>query len=210
MHIHIKNSFIIAGFGTIVTIILSYVASYGLSRFEFTGKKFVSDWLLSLRMFPVVALVLPFYLLFQRLNLLNTYSGLVLVMVPYLVPIVILIMRAYMEDIPTTIDEAASVDGCSRFQIASRVILPIAVPTIAVTTVFSFLFAWNEFLLTLTLSGPKTKPFCVAMSDFIVPFEVMWGEMSAATIIAIIPLLLIVYFLQNYLVAGMTLGAVKK
>jgi multiple sugar transport system permease protein len=210
IHVFMKNSLIIAGFATLITIALSYFVSYGLSRFNFKGKKFIGNWLLSLRMFPVVALVLPFYLLYQRLKLLNTWAGLVIVMLPYLLPIVILIMKAYLEDVPPSIDEAARVDGCGSLQTAARVILPVAVPSIAVTTVFSFLFSWNEFLLTLTLSGPGTKPFSVAMSEFVVSTEILWGEMSAATIISIIPLFVIVYLLQNYLVAGMTLGAVKK
>ncbi|MCL4418177.1 MAG: carbohydrate ABC transporter permease [Actinobacteria bacterium] len=210
IHVYMKNSLIIAGIATIITIIFAYLVSFGLSRFEFKGKKFIGDWLLSLRMFPVVALVLPFYLLYQNLKLINTFYGLVIVLLPYLLPIIILIMRAYIDDVPKTIDEAARVDGCSSFQIASRVILPISIPSIAVSTVFSFLFSWNEFLLTLTLSGPATKTFTIGMSEFIVSYEVMWGEMCAATIIAILPLLLIVYLLQNYLVTGMTLGAVKK
>lgn len=209
LHRFMLNSFIIAGATTVIAVFLALMAAYGFTRFHFRGKANLASWFLSLRMLPGIAVVLPFYVLLDNVGLLGTHLGLIIAYLTVAIPFALWFLLGFVREIPMELDEAAILDGCSHLQVFRHVILPVARPTIAVSAIFTFIFSWNEFLLALILGGDNAKTLPVKLSEFIVPTRLQWGDMSAAAIMVLIPLLIVVYYLQGYIVAGMTAGAVK-
>ena len=208
LHI-LQNSLVITGATTVMVIILGMLAAYALARMRVPGGKHIALWILSLRFMPTIAVGIPFYLVWQRLNLLDTYVGLILVYVAFNLPFAIWLLRGFLLELPLDLDEAATMDGLSRVQIVRRIILPVALPGVAATTIFTFVFTWNEYLMALLLTAVRSTTVPVTVSKFIMAYAILWGDVSAAAVIELVPMLIIVFLLQRHIVRGITLGAVK-
>lgn len=208
--IYIVNSVIVVSGSTFVSLLLGTLAGYSLARFPFTPsfKENVSFWIISTRMIPPIVTIIPIYLIFKDLHILNSHLGLVIVYTGFTLPFTTWMMRAFVRDIPVELEEAAMVDGCTRLAALFKVILPLAAPGLAATAVFSVILVWNEFLFALiltTTSSSITLP--VGIAGYVSQFEVLWGQMSAVGTVAIIPILIFTLAVQRYLVRGLTLGA---
>jgi multiple sugar transport system permease protein len=199
----------VAFFVTLLVIILAIPAAYSLARWQTKGSNRIAAWILSLRMLPPVAVVIPYYVLASRLQLIDTYLVLILVHMAFGVPFAVWLMRGFFAEIPRELDHAAMLDGYSYPAILRKIIIPLATPSIAVTAIFTFIFSWNEFLLALLLTDTNAVTVPVQISKMILAYQVLWGELSAAGVIALLPLLFVVFALQRYIVRGLTLGAVK-
>jgi multiple sugar transport system permease protein len=205
----VLNSFIIAACVTVLVILLAIPAAYSLARWDTKGSERIAMWILSLRMLPPVAVVIPYYVLATRLELIDTYAVLIIVYMAFGLPFAVWLMRGFFAEIPRELDQAAMLDGYSYLAVLRKIIIPLAMPSIAVTAIFTFIFSWNEFLLALLLTDTNAVTVPVQISKMILAYQVLWGELSAAGVIALLPLLFVVFALQRYIVRGLTLGAVK-
>ena len=205
----LQNSLVITCVTTVAVIAAGLLAAYALARMRVPGGKHIALWILSLRFIPTIAVGIPFYLMWQRLNLLDTYAGLILVYVAFNLPFAIWLLRGFLVELPLDLDEAATMDGLSRFQIVRRIILPVALPGVAATAIFTFVFTWNEYLMALLLTAVRSTTVPVTVSKFIMAYAILWGDVSAAAVIELVPMLIIVFLLQRHIVRGITLGAVK-
>jgi multiple sugar transport system permease protein len=206
---YMVNSLIVALATTAVCIILGSLAAYAIARFEIRGKENLAFWVFSQRMIPAPAVALPLYILMQQLGLMDTYFGLVLMYLTFNLPFSIWILRGFYSEIPRELDEAATIDGCSRLGAFFRVVLPLSAPALVVTAMFCIVFSWNEFMFALVATATQAKTLPVAVQEFRGWHETEWGEVCAAGVVTILPLLLIAILFQRYLVRGLTLGAVK-
>lgn len=204
------DSIIIALFSTILAIIIATLASYALSRMNFRGRHHFVAWVLSTRMMPPVAVAIPMFFIYKELSLLDTYTGVILIHALMNLPLAVLMMKSFFDDIPKEIDESATIDGASRWLIFRRVILPMAKGGIAATAVLVFIFSWTEFLfvLTLTQTGLKTVP--VAASSFVTSTGTAWGNMAALGAAAMVPAFIFILLVQKQLVRGLTMGSLKQ
>ncbi len=205
----ILNSLVVAGGTTAICVSLGMIAAYSLSRYRIKGREFLLIWILSFRFLPIVAILLPLFLLFKSLGLIDSYAGLILASILPNLPFSVWLLYGFFAEIPQEIDDAAKVDGCGNLAILWRILFPIARPAIAVTAVFVFLFTWNEFFIPLALSRTGTATVSLAFSGFRQHLRFDWGAMSAASVICVIPLWLIIVALQKHIIRGITLGAVK-
>lgn len=204
------SSVIIASATAIVAIALATPAAYALARYRFVGAQGGTRLLLATQMFPAVAASVPLYLLLDRLGLLDTRTGLILVYATTAVPFAIFQMRSAFEAIPRDLEEAAMVDGATRFGAFVRVVLPAARPALAVTALFAFMSAWNEFILAATfLSREEIFTLPVVLNKFVSEHDAEWGKFAAAAILVSAPVMALFYALQRHLVAGLTSGGVK-
>jgi multiple sugar transport system permease protein len=160
-------------------------------------------------MLPPIAIVIPFYIVYSEVGLVDTYLGLILAYLPLTLPLAVWLLYGFALDLPRSIDEAALIDGATRGQIFRDMIVPLMRPAMAVAGAFCFLEVWNEFTLALILTGSRTKTVSIGMSEFITEHAIEWGPMAAASLMLLTPLLIIMYFLQRSLVRGLTLGAVR-
>ena len=203
------NSIVITVVTCCVVIVLGVMSAYALARMKVPGEQHISLWILSLRFLPPIAVAIPFYIQWQELQLLDTYAGLVLVYVAFNLPFAIWLLRGFLVDVPVEIEEAALLDGLGRMQILWRVIVPLILPGLASTAIFIFVFTWNEYLMALMLTSVQSVTAPVMISKFVMPYTILWGDLSAAVVIQLVPMLIVVFLLQRHIVRGMTLGAVK-
>jgi multiple sugar transport system permease protein len=185
------------------------LAGYGFARFTFRGARAVRFLVLVTRMAPRLVLVVPYYLLMQRLGLLDTYVGLLVAYVSFALPFSIWLLIGFFVDVPPEIEEAAMIDGCTRLGVLLRVVIPIVAPGLVVAAIFAFLVSWNEFLFALILSGVRTKTLPVVIAGLSTDAGPLYGEMSAAAVMVMLPNIVMTLALQRYVVRGLTLGAVK-
>ena len=204
------DSIVIAVASTALTVLVATLAAYALSRLRFRGQHHFVFWVLSTRMMPPVAVAIPMFFIYKNFNLLDTYQGIVLVHALMNMPLAVLLLKSFFDDIPAEIDEAALIDGASRFMIFRKIVLPMAIGGVAATAVLCFIFSWTEFLfvLTLTQTGIKTVP--VVSSTFVTSTGTAWGNMAALGTAAILPAFLFVLLVQKNLVRGLTLGSLKQ
>jgi len=193
---------------TVLAIVIGTPAAYVLARFDFRGSTDVGFWILSTRFTPPVAMLIPFFVMFQTLGLLNTHMGLVIAHVALNLSLVIWLMREFFADIPKELEEAAYMDGASHFRTFLTIILPLSRTGIAAVAVLVFLFTWNEFLFSLILGG-QVPMISVGLYKFIGYQQIEWGRLSATASLMLIPVLLILLMFQRQLVQGLTMGAVK-
>jgi multiple sugar transport system permease protein len=203
------NSFIIASASTLITLVFATLFVYGITRFRFRFQNPLLMWVLNLRMLPPIAIVIPFYIVYSKVNLIDSYVGMVIAYLPVTMPLAVWLLYGFALELPRSIDEAARVDGANRWQVFRDMVLPLMRPAIAVAGTFCFLEVWNEFVLALILTGPRTKTVPIGMSQFITEHAVEWGPMAAAALMLLLPLLFVTFFLQRSLVRGLTLGAVR-
>ncbi len=208
--LYFKNSLILSTMSMFAALVFSIPTAYSVARFRFGGVLF-SNFLLLLRTMPAIALVIPIYVLYSKLNITDTYFGLILLYTVFYIPFAVWLLIGFLRDVPQEIEEAALIDGCSRLQALLRVVLPVIVPGLAVVALFAFITTWNEFLFAVILTGADTKTVMVLVSSYTTgsPTDTFFGEASASTVLGIVPAFLVAFFLQRYLVKGLALGAVK-
>jgi multiple sugar transport system permease protein len=206
---YLTNSLVIAIGTTVGSLVLGTLAGYGFARFRFRGSGTVRFLVLVTRMAPRMVLVVPYYLLMQRLGLLDTYTGLLIAYVSFALPFSIWLLIGFFMDVPIEVEEAAMIDGCNRVGVLLRIVIPIAAPGLVVAAIFAFLVSWNEFLFALILSGVYVKTLPVVIAGLNTDVGPLYGEMSAAAVMVMLPNIVMTLVLQRYLVRGLTLGAVK-
>jgi multiple sugar transport system permease protein len=207
--LYFKNSLIITTGAVLVSLIAGVPAAYALARFKFKLKENIAFTFLSFRFAPEIAVIIPIFVIYRSLGLYNTLIGMILVYQLVTLPLIIWIMRGYFEDIPESIEQAAKLDGYSRFAIFRKIALPLVKPGLASTAILSFIFAWNNFIFGLVLGAKQTFPVTVGTLGFISYESVLWGQMAAASLITILPEVIIAFFIQKYLVRGLSMGAVR-
>jgi len=203
------RSLLVAATTTFLSMVIGSLTAYALARLRFRGRDQLSQWFLSLRMMPAIVIVVPYFLLWKQLRLLDTYHGLVLVYLSFSLPFAIWLLQGFFAEVPLSLDEAAAADGCNRLQTLFLVFLPTVRPGLAVTALFVFVFAWNEYLLALMLAAGKFATVPVFLGKLINPYQILWGELAAGSVVALVPLLAVVFLLQRHIVRGLTLGAVR-
>ncbi|MEZ5653084.1 MAG: carbohydrate ABC transporter permease [Burkholderiaceae bacterium] len=203
------SSVIIATCTTVLTIVFAVPAAYAFARLRLPAKRTIGFYTLATQMVPPVGLVIPYFLILNRLGWLDTYQGMIIVYLTFSLPFAIWMLVSYMEDIPHEMEEAAFLDKASRLQTLWHVILPQVRGGIAVTVIFVFLNAWNEFLFAVQLGGNAVRPVTVAMYNFVSVEQTLWAKLAAAALIAMLPVLAIGVFAQKQIVKGLTVGAVK-
>jgi multiple sugar transport system permease protein len=205
-----ENSVIVSAATAFIVTILASLAGYALSRFIFRGKYWIVVLMLLTQMFPLVMLVAPIFKMLSPLGLTNSLSGLIIVYAAFNVPFATFLMQSFFDGIPKDLEEAAMIDGATRFRAFRQIILPLTLPGIAATLGFVFTAAWSELLFALMLiSGADSSTFPVGLLTFVSKFAVDFGQMMAAGVLALIPACLFFLLIQRYLVQGLTAGAVK-
>lgn len=195
---------------TLITIILCFPVSYILARFKIRREKDIGFLFLSGRMTPPIAVILPFLIVLRFLGLIDTFFGMILI---YLIPSMafsVLILVPFIRSIPVEIEEAAKVDGCSYIQTLFKIVLPLSKHGIVIASIFSFLTTWNEFFFTYILTRLNIRTLPVLIQQFLTYTNVHWGEMMATATTVVIPLIIFIFLVQDYLVTGMTMGAVER
>jgi len=204
----IVDSFIIALFATLLSMAVGSLGAYSLARFRIGGKN-LAFWILSIRMMPPIASVLPLFLFYRFLHLLDTYQALVITYSILNIPFAVWMLKGFFEELPVELEEAALVDGCGRFGAFYKIALPLIAPGLVATALFCFIFSWNEFFFALILSRSRITPVTVVISGMIGGHEILWAEISSVATMASLPVIAIAIILQRYLVRGLTMGAVK-
>jgi len=203
------NSAIIASCTVALSALLALPTSYSLARFDFRGKGPISFWILTMLMMPAVVVIIPFRLIVQRLNLYDTHWALIITHMSFIVPFFIWMMKGFFQEIPEELEDAAAVDGCTRFMIFGKIILPLAAPGVAATMILCAIFSWNEFLFALILTGKAARTAPVGITGFLSFERIIWGKLCAGGAIIAVPPLLFAFVAQKYIVRGLTFGAIK-
>ena len=203
------SSLVVSGWATFLTMLFAVPAAYALARLRYPAKRASGFYVLATQMLPPVGLIIPFYLVLQKIGGLDSYSGLTAIYLTFSLPFAVWLMVSYFEDIPYEMEEAALLDRAGRLRTLWYVILPQVRGGIAVTTIFVFLNAWNEFLFAVVLGGNKVRPVTVAMYNFISLEQTQWARLAAGAMLAMAPVILIGLFAQRHIVKGLTVGAVK-
>jgi len=203
---YLVNSAIVATFSVIIALLFGLPAAYGIAKYKM---KKIGLALLVARMVPFISYLIPWFIVFRSLRLIDSYLALITTHLIITLPFVIWIMVNFFEGIPSSLEEAARVDGCTVFQAFTKILLPVVRNGIFTAAVLSFIFSWNQFLFSLILSGNETMTVPVAVFQFISYEEINWGGLSAAASVITIPPLIMTVFIQKYMIKGLTSGAVK-
>ena len=204
------NSLVVASATSIVGVTLSASAAYGLSRWDFPGRDQGMNAFLVTQMFPGVVMAIPLYILLDVMHLLDSMTGLVLVYATTAVPFSVWTLKGYFDSIPFALEEAAMLDGASRWMTFTEIILPLARPALAVTGLFSFMTAWNEFILAATFMGdPRSFTLPVVLQAYVSDYGTEWGHFAAGAIVVSMPVMTLFFALQRHFVEGLTAGGVK-
>jgi len=206
------NSFLVAVGTTIVSLTFGTLAGYALARFRYPGRfrYNVSFWILSTRMMPPIVTIIPLYLFFLFFDMLNTKSALVIAYTAFNLPFATWMMKSYFQDLPVELEEAAIVDGDTRWGAFLRVALPLARPGLAATAIFCLIISWNEFLLSLIITlTEQSQTLPIGIAGRVTQYNTYWGEISAAGFMACVPIMIFAFIVQRHLVRGLSFGAVK-
>lgn len=210
------NSLVISSVTTVLALFIASLAAYAFSRHDFPGKGPFGAAVLSTQMIPGILILLPMFLLFVAvqtnlgLPMRNTFHGLIFVYTTFAIPFAIWMLRGYFDTIPESLEDAARIDGCTRFQALLRVVMPLAAPGIAATGMFVFLIAFNEVLFASVLGTSDVTPFAIGIQRFQTQSQTYWGQMMAASTLATLPLLALFVAFQRPIIAGLTAGALKE
>ncbi len=200
------NSLIVAAGSTGLALVLGLPGAYAVARFKQTG---IALAILTARMAPGISYLIPWFILFTKLKMIDTYTALILTHLIVALPLVLWVMIGFFEDVPSELIEAARIDGCSNFSAFLRVALPLVKPGIVATAILSFIFSWNNFLFSLIIAGFKTRTLPIAVYNFLSYEEINWGGLTAAATIITLPVLILSLFIQKHIVRGLTFGALK-
>lgn len=211
LQFYLRNSIIVAGLTTLFCLAIGTLAAFALSRLNIKGRFGMLMLILSVSMFPQIAIVGPLYLIASSLNLLDTYTGLVITYLALGLPLVTWVLFGYFETLPREMDEAGRVDGVSTLGLLWRIVLPLSLPSLVTTGLLAFIAAWNEFLFALAFTSNfqhQTVP--VGIANFTDLYYVPWGDISAASAVVTVPLIVLVLFFQRHIIQGLTLGGLKE
>lgn len=203
------NSFIVAVSTTFVALLVGGLAAYGFSRFRFRGAFWLRMSSLIPQMLPPITIIVPLYVVFNGLGLLDTRWALIISYLTFTIPLAIWMMVGFFEDVPIELEEAAMIDGCTRPGALLRVSLPLAAPGLAATAILAFLYCWNEFLYAVILTGRTARTLPVTITSFMTNKAILWGRIAASGSMVLIPVLIFALIAQRYLVRGLSRGAIK-
>jgi multiple sugar transport system permease protein len=204
------HSLVISLGALIVSLVVGIPAAYALARYKFASRESIAFTFLSFRFAPELLVIIPLFVIFRNIRLYDTYVGMIWIYQLITLPLVVWIVRGYFEDIPLEVEEAAKVDGCNWWGTFRHVALPLAAPGIAAALLLAFIYAWNNFIFVLILGGEHTQTVTLAALNFLSSEQQVYGQMAAAVLISILPVLALALYGQKYLVRGLSLGAVKE
>jgi multiple sugar transport system permease protein len=204
---YLVNSLIASIASSVISLGLGSLGGYALARVNWRFKSDISFWIISTRMAPIAAVIVPLYLMFRQLHLLDSLVGLIVAYCTFNLPFAIWLMQAFFSDVPREIEESARIDGCSTFGLFWRISLPLVTPGIVATGVLCLVFAWNDFAFATTFSGHDTQTIPVAASQLITQQGVVWGQLMATGIVILMPMLVVGIAIRRWLVRGLTMGA---
>ena len=202
------NSLVLAGVSTVIAMVLGTICAYSLVRFK-TGGENLAVWIISQRMMPPIAIVFPIFLLYVFFGWVDSFHGLIILYTAFSLPYVIWMMRGYIEDLPLELEESALVDGCTRWEVLWKVVFPMVRSGLFATAVFTFVFAWNDFLFALVLTRTEVVTYTVQVTHYFGGQSNFWAKIAAMSVLGTIPVFFAVATLQRYLVRGISMGAVK-
>lgn len=206
----IANSLVVAGTTTAFCVVVGSLCAYALARLEFPGKTLLLAFILAVSMFPQITIVSPLYLVLRELGLIDTRPGLVLPYLTFAMPITVWLLVGFFRQLPRELEEAAMIDGASRLRTFAEIVVPLALPGVATTAILTFVYCWNEFLFALSFTvSPEQHTVPVAIALFRGQYQVPWGQILAATVVATAPVGALVLLFQRRIVRGLTAGAVK-
>lgn len=206
----VRNSLVVAAMTTALALVVAIPAAYAVARLRFRGRSTLLAVVLAVSVFPQISIVSPLFLLLRSAGLIDTYPGLVLPYLTFSLPLAVWLLAAFFRQLPRDLEQAALIDGASRLRAAVEVMLPLAAPAIATTAILTFLYAWNEFLFALSFTlGPERQTVPVAIALFRGQYQVPWGQILAAAVVASAPVAIIVLAFQRRIVSGLTSGATK-
>lgn len=207
---YLWNSLMVSSLTTVYAVVVGSMAAYAIARLHFRGKAIIMGMVLAVSMFPQIAIISPIYLFMKNMGLRNTWLGLIIPYTTITMPLAIWNLTTFFKKIPTSLEEAAKIDGATPFQAFTKVIVPLAAPGAFTTAIIVFIAAWNEYLFALTINtAEKSKTVPVGISMFQGRYTVPWGEIAAATVIVTVPLVIMILIFQKRIVSGLTDGAVK-
>ncbi|MCD6231894.1 carbohydrate ABC transporter permease [Candidatus Aerophobetes bacterium] len=206
--LYFSNSLIVTISTTLLAILITFPAAYSIARFN-TGGRNLSFWILSIRMLPPVVFLIPIGMLFMSYHLLDTKFGLIIVYLTFNIPFATWTLKSFIEEIPREIEESALIDGAGRLGVITRVTFPLCAPGLVAVSLICFIFSWNEFLYALVLTSLRAVTMTVGTARFLTGYAIWWGDISAAATVAMIPVIVLGFLSQKYLVRGLTLGAIK-
>jgi len=204
------NSLIIATGNTGLVIFLAIFATYAFSRFKIWGSESLFFWTITNRMAPPAAFILPFFLIFTKIKLIDTHIGLILLYCIFNLPFAIWLLKGMIDAIPKELDEVASIDGCSMLGTLWHIILPVAKPGLAVTAMMTWIFSWNEYLFASVLTSVNARTITTGLAEFVTVIGTNWGEMAAVSVVCLLPAIIFLGYIQRYIITGLTFGAVKE
>ncbi|GIK75369.1 MAG: sugar ABC transporter permease [Chloroflexota bacterium] len=205
----LRNSLIVALGATLLNLPFAMAAAYALSRFRLRGKRFFMLWYLSLLMAPPVVYLIPYFILMSRLRLTGTYFSMVLILQTLTIPMSVWLLKSFIDEVPVELEEAAAVDGANWFVRLVKIALPLTLPGIVVTSMFAFVFSWNNVVFPLVLSNQRTMTLPVGTMNYFATAGITWNYIAATSVMAMIPPMIIFLLLGRYIVRGLTFGAVK-
>ena len=204
------NSTIVAGTTTVLGIAVAALAGYALARFRMPLQRYLLVLVLSVQMFPLIALIIPLFVVMRTLDLLNTYTGLILAYLSFTIPLAVWMLRGFFSSIPSDLEDAAMVDGCTRMGSLLRIVLPLAGPGIAAASIYAFISAWNEFLFALTfMSDERMYTLPVMLQSFVGREQSDWGAIMAASVLFTLPVIVFFLLVHKRLTQGMVQGGLK-
>lgn len=206
---YLISSLIVALAATALCLPFSILAAYAFSRFKFPGRKFLMFFYLSLFLGPPIVFLIPYFLIMSRIGWVGTYQSMIVIYQTFTIPFSVLVIKSFFDEVPVVLEEAAMVDGAGRFGALLRVVIPISLPGIIVSSMFAFVFSWNNAIFPLVLSGQFTKPLPVGTLNFFATTGVTWNYIAATSIVTMLPPMLIFLALGRYVVRGLTFGAIK-
>lgn len=206
--VHLLNSLVVSGVATLLSVPMASLAGYALAKYN-TGGSALKFVIISTQMLPPIVLVIPIFMMFLKLNLVNTKVGLTISYLAFNLPFLVWIMMGFFESVPKELEEAALIDGASRIRTFFKIILPVATPGILSAAILSFIMCWNEFLFALVLTGSRASTLPVALAALQTQRGVLIGKLSAGVVLGISPIIAMGLFIQKYLVKGLSFGALK-
>lgn len=204
------NSILVAGISALLAVVFGTAGGYALSRADIRGKKHLAFWIISTRMAPIAVAIIPLFFLFSFLNLLGTYTALIIAYSTFNIPFGIWMMRSFFDEIPESIEEAALVDGATRWQAFRKALLPLVAPGIGATAIISVVFSWNDFLFAFLFTNTATQTIPVAAAQQIGQSGIDWESVMGITMVILVPMIAFGMIVREYLVEGLTMGAVKQ
>jgi len=207
---NILNSFIISASVVAMSLAFGVPAAYALSRLKIAGGRFIYFWILTTRMIPPMALLVPFFFFFKELRLLDSHLALIIIYLTFNLALVVWIMRTFFDDVPLALEEAATIDGCSTWECFWRINLPLVSPGLAATTIFCWIMSWNEFIYALILTRRAAQTAPVAVTVFMRFIDIRWGTIAAGSTFIMLPIIIFSIVVNKYLIAGLVRGALKE